>query len=210
MNNKLIIRGYHFISAYKHSFIRIFYQNIKNNEKNVFVNNEEANFSLKKNKYSILKYIDNQFRICENGAFEFILLYEEINKTYHWLQNSTIHSKHSLSTGYTPLHIEADDKGFEGLGLSNTAHAYIDGMSSNDYWWYSIGQKDIYTGYDQIGIPGPVCTNKIVVNEVSLWLRMDEISLIKKLPLLNIFCTNNCARRNRSNIIFLLMIALIC
>ena len=63
MNEQFVANGYHLSTNYGETFVKIFEQNYKENENSLFVDDNEANFSLKKNKFSVLKYINNDFCI---------------------------------------------------------------------------------------------------------------------------------------------------
>ena len=174
MKTKLIVNGYQCSENYGHLFVKIFFQNVGNGEVNLFFFFFEANYSLMKNKFSVLKYINDDFRIKGNNTFEYILFYEEYNTTMHWSQITNPYESVS-NTGYVPIHIEKDGIYFEGLSFSN--------------WWYCIGLKKTYSDGSKSGIPGPFYLGTIIVSKVSLWIRIDDIRLIERFPQLKVFCT---------------------
>ena len=56
MHEKSKLNGYRASVNYEHLFIQIFRQKTTEASPNLFVNNDEANFSLHKKKFSVLKY----------------------------------------------------------------------------------------------------------------------------------------------------------
>ena len=210
MHEKALLNGYHASVNYDNLFVQIFRQTVTKAVPNLFVDDREANFSLKKNRFSVLKYIDDKFRIAADSTFEFIIYYKELNEIIHWTQKTSIHAKTS-DTEYVVKHSNNTLHGFEGIGLSindNNA-AYLDGQPSSTDWWFSIGLKSIFGNN---GIPGSKHNyatgfKNQVVHEVSMWVRVDNMSLLYSLPALNRICSIKMQmRRPVSFIVYLLVI----
>ena len=211
MNERFVANGYHLSTSYNKTFMKVFEQNYNGEKSNMFVDNSEANFSLKRNKFSVLKFIDDNFRISTNNHFEFILYYKELNLIHHFSQNWSIHST-PVNGEYSPLHTTNQVQLFVGLGPSNNDQSFIDGEVLSTDWWYCIGAKEVFKYNADIsetviaGIPGPIIKGKFtVVNGVSLWLRLENIELLDKFPRINKACTYKRASRSISTILMNIM-----
>lgn len=206
MNELTIIKGYKGTVQYNKKFVRIFYHNIVGNQQNLFRNDKEANFSRFPKRFSVLKYIDANFII--SNKYEFLLYYEELNKSLHWEQTRSIHLN-STNTGYNKLNVDDDQTEFNGLGLTGTDESYIDGVPQTSNWWYSIGTKKLHKnsqGYT--GIPGPSHPIDYVVNITSLWIRIDNEKVLERLPsLINKISCKITKRSSNIAIIILIMIS---
>ena len=192
MHEKALLNGYHASVNYGSLFVQIFRQTVTKSVPNLFVDDREANFSLKKNKFSVLKFIDDKFRNATDNTFEFIIYYKELNEIIHWTQKISIHTK-TNDTEYEIKHSNSTLIDFRGIGLSindNNA-AYLDGEPSHTNWWFSIGLISIFSDK---GIPGSVHKyangyKNYVVHEVSMWVRIDNMNLLYSLPALNRICS---------------------
>ena len=205
MEDCALINGYRGALIYNKTFVQIYYQNIAKGRNNFFKDNNEANFSLSRNAFSVLKFIDDEFKI--DDVFEFILYYEELKTIIHWSQEVSFHMK-VKQTGYRPLHVDDDILYFGGLAVNTIASSsYLDGMPNSDEWWYSIGSRGLSSYNKRSGFPGPIYTLRTEVNVSSLWIRIDNFKLMRKLPfLLRKF---SCKCSIRSNNYFLLLMIFI-
>ena len=142
-----------------------------------FKTNKEASFSLNKNKYSVLKRIDETFKI--NGVFEFLLMYPNATGQNHWTQTvSPAYAQPNEENGYKEINVSWTVNGFHGLSLSNASKAYIDGSPFEATCYYAIGSK--YTEFTYL----PADTwgeDRKRFYQVFLWLRVNEPLLIRKL-----------------------------
>ena len=157
---------------------------------------------MKKNKFSLLKFINNDFLI--DSSYEFILYYEELDLILHWSQKRSIHEI-TNDVIYTPLHVNESLKLFYGLAQTNSSFSFIDGEpAAIDTWYYCIGMKKLYS-HETLGtgIPGPYFENLVVVNKVSLWIRLPNIDLIKKFPHRKTICTHQVTYHNNRIISFI-------
>ena len=180
MKASVSLNGYKGAFKYNKTFIEISYQNIAKGIHNLYKSTEEANFSLSRNKFSVLKYIDDDFKI--NGVYEFILYYEELDALIHWNQTKTIHEKND-DVGYHPIHVKSSYRGFTGLAVNKKyTSSYLDGMTNVENWWYCIGATTAYTENKITGMPGPIVSSAILVNATSLWIRLNDFKIFEKLP----------------------------
>ena len=142
-----------------------------------FKTNKEASFSLKKHKYSVLKRIDDTFKI--NGVFEFILKYPNASGQNHWTQTiSPAYAKPNEDNGYKPIDISWTSYGFHGLALSSDTNTFIDGSPYESTWFYAIGDKN--TGFPYLPSYSWGDDNKRFY-QVYLWMRVKDPLLLRKL-----------------------------
>ena len=141
-----------------------------------FESKREGAYSLKKNKFSVLKNIDDSFKI--NGVFEFLLKYPNATGQNHWTQTvSPAYAQPNTENGYVPINISWRGDGFQGLSLSNSSTAYIDGSPFHPHNFFAIGSM-YNCGY----LPSFSWGNDNVrYYQVFLWMRVNDPSLIRKL-----------------------------
>ena len=153
--------------------IKVFYHNYYNGEN--FVDQDEALYSIKDNKYSIFKEVQAQHRI--NNKFEFILYYPQLKPQYnHWRQTNSPHIEGDVkgktkAVGYEPVKIDWEYYSWGGLcrnTFSNTN--FIDGTLGGAGWFYALGKFDVETGWDKTTFPGP----NVGLKEVFLWMRVKD------------------------------------
>ena len=195
------INGIRATNAYGKNFIEVFHHNVKYQKP--FENEIEANYSLQKNKFSLLSLIDEKFINEDNNPYEFLLIYKEKDIIMHWKQNLSMHTLTS-NVGYEKLHIDNELKSFYGLAHSKTNESYIDGQPSSDDWWYAIGVFQLFGSY----IPGPRQTIGIIVFDVSLFVRFNYLYQLQQFPNLS-FCSIRKRECKFFNFILLLMIIII-
>lgn len=77
-------------------------------------NVQEANHSIKSDKYSILDKLDSRYKI--NGKYEFLLEYPEVSGYNRWTQTSNPHEEKETNSGgtrnaenYSPVSISWND-----------------------------------------------------------------------------------------------------
>ena len=163
-------------------FLLIFHQNTFT--KDWFTTEEEFLETNTFHKYSILKYINDEFK-TEN-VFEFIMDYPEVGKFGRWTQ-----SKNPLETEQNE-NVLISEKGstwdrelsFIGLHQSSVKTAcFLEGTNEtnpeigNDWWYYAIGQKtewinNILASFD-------FDSKKYSIHQVYLWLKITNLSLLK-------------------------------
>ena len=196
------INGHRVVQAYERDFIEIFHHNIK--YQTLFSDFNEVNYSTKRNKLSFLCFADEEFLVPDTNAYEFLLIYTEVNVVIHWKQEKSIH-RNITNVGYTPLHVKSTIQYFGGLALSSHSQAYIDGQPYNDDWWYAIGQKEYYN-YKYI--PGPYNPIATSLFDVSLFIRLTNISQIQRFPILLFASVHQIVRVHLSYSYFLIFVLL--
>ena len=180
--NKLQLNGYKAKHYNSSNFVRIFHHKFPFG--NMFLNYEECNKSLKKNKFSVIGSIDESFKI--NNNYHFLLEYPEINARVEWEQELPI------TSNVTDVHSNVYNKTFrefKGIAYSgNKGYTCFDDTPSyTGTWWYAVGIKN---KFKEEYIPGPVVLDSyITVKEVQLWMKIEDISIVKKLPVINILCS---------------------
>ena len=204
METSVLLNGYHGAFKYNKTFIEILNQNIAKGKHNIYSSKEEANFSLSRNKFSVLKYIDDDFKI--NDVYEFIIYYKELDIIIHWNQTKTIHELNN-DVGYMPIHVDSNIAYFRGLAVNEKSYgSYLDGMPSSGDWWYCIGATQTHSENGRTGMPGPKIPSKIEVNVTSLWIRVDSFDILKKLPSIVKKLTCKCKTCNSHNYISFVII----
>ena len=163
-------------TAYRCSWLKIFHHDI---DVDVFHNESEAKYSLKKGKFSILGLVNDNFKI--EGKFEFLLEYpDKANKQgmNRWAQNKNpldeAETTNGKVDGYEPITLSweasTDSYAFSGLARSESSSSLLDGTSTEGTWYFSVGA---YKKYNYKYLPGYTPTN----TEVILWMRVREIFL---------------------------------
>ena len=167
--------AYNYPSLYNDSWLLVFFHD---SSIECFKDKKEASYSLKKHKYSVLKKIDDSFKI--NGAFEFLLKYPNATGQNHWTQTiSPAYAQPNVENGYIPINVSWKGNSFHGLSLCSLSCSYIDGSPfSEDTWFYSIGM----ISSKPAKIPAYAWENgDKSFYQVYLWLRVIDHSLIRKL-----------------------------
>ena len=85
---EIIINQYRFIEYNNSIYVEIFHH--KYPQGGLFTTFQECNFSRKKNKFSVIGSISDQFII--NKKYRFLLVYPTINRFLEWEQELSIHS----------------------------------------------------------------------------------------------------------------------
>lgn len=164
--------------AYRCKWLKIFHHNI---DVDIFHDENEAKYSLRDGKFSIIGLINDNYKI--DGQFEFLLEYpDQTNKTgiNRWAQkaNPLIESekKGQKVDGFEDITINwqnavnsnSEKIPFNGLSRSTlTKLTLIEGTNTNSYWYFVIGA---YSRYGSC-LPGYSDYNK----EVILWLRVKDM-----------------------------------
>ena len=184
------LKGHRFKRYNESNFVLIFYQNYPFS--GLFHSDQECNKSLLKNKYSIIGLIDDKYRI--NEYFHFLLEYPELSAKLEFKQKLPITS---TSSNVQAISYNKTYNNFHGLAVSGDKNSTcFDGTpgAMTSLWFYAIGMKTKYEGYQ---IPGPQFVNNntfINVKKVLLWMKYDDINLLRNLPSISLFCTQKQAR----------------
>ena len=166
-------------------FLLIFHQNTINND--LFKTEDEFLETNTANKYSILKHIDDDFKI--NGLFEFIMDYPEIKEYGRWTQTKNpLNAKPDEDVDVQEKESTWDKEvNFIGLHQSSLKTAcFIEGtdaVSQNTglpNWYYAIGQKIKWESTNYLA--GPYYSNKkLNIHQVFLWLKIADLHLLKRI-----------------------------
>ena len=149
----------------------------------LFTSDEECNLSLHENKFSVLKYIDETFKI--DNYYKFLLEYPNEKRFVRWDQEL------SIMTKYSSVSAVVHTKGlsyFNGVAVSSeNDKTCFDGSpdSQINKWWYSIGTKVDYHG----GFPGIWNSADKETNEMSFWIMIKHVSDINKIPVFRQICS---------------------
>ena len=148
-----------------------------------FRNNEECNFSLNKNRFSVLRYIDDTYKI--DNKYKFIQEYPQEKRIVRWDQELSIMSKgiNVMPTIFTP-----NIPNFEGIVVSSDEnYSCFDGTPTSDVesWWNAIGTKVSFNS----GIPGIWNTESASSQEVSLWIMINKVYDVNKIPIFMKMCS---------------------
>ena len=145
---------------------------------------KEVLLSYKKNKYSILYFFDDSFRLSDN-TFHFLMEYPEGSCSYFWSQTKnplTTPNDEDVSMINLNLSCEGSIE-FSGLSLSDSpSYTFLDGMPSNkdnkDSWHFPIGQKGQTQNQDRI--PVYSYSSNPIITEVNLWVQIEDFSLLSR------------------------------
>ena len=156
-------------------WLKIFYHNCTN--RNYFIDENEAKYSVDSHKYSILGNITDSFKI--GNKFEFILYYPLLEKYFHWrqslnpLEDIENESKdHAKGFHLIFPYVSEEKYSFRGLVKSTIKDVYwnslLDGNPGYEGWFYAIGvyNKSNYH-WTQTGMPA-IHPNTTTI--VSLWI----------------------------------------
>ena len=160
---------------YNDTWLLVFHHNTLHG---MFKSKTHAKYSLDPNKFSLLKRIDDSFKI--DGKFEFLLKYPNLTGYNHWTQTvNPIKAQPNTENGYVPIEIKWDNNFWHGLSLSNHVTSYLDGSPNADTWFYSIGTNEYNTNEF---IPGSdwVVDGKYL-KEVNLWIKVTNNFVARKL-----------------------------
>ena len=181
LSQKLIHTKTENINNKNHNFLLIHHFQIKNS--NYFSSEEELLFNINENKFSIFGCLSDKFQI--NNRFIFLLEYPEHNCHYYFSQNTN-----PLNT-VTDQNIDMqslDDEtckgsvSFIGLTRTNTNYpSFLDGSrtSSNQRWYFPIGQKGAWNGAHQM--PAFDREQRTKITCVDLWVEIGDMSIINRL-----------------------------
>ena len=154
-------------------FLKIFYQ-FTNVSSDYFHENDDFEYINEKNKFSIIKYINLQFKY--NGYYEFLLEYPSVLGYNRWKQRLfPTETDDPSSIGYLSDSCSCSWTGRHWGGLfksSRPQYTYLEGSALDDRYWYSIGAKMRYD--KDYYFAGPVLPgeNAVIVQQVLLYVFM--------------------------------------
>ena len=177
------------------SWTLIFHHNVSGG---FFKTHKEALFSFKPDKYSILGYIDDSFKI--NDKFEFVLIYPENPGYNHWTQKiNPIHAQPNENNGYEEINCSWKSNSWKGLSISSySPSTFLDGSPFVSSCFYAIGQIHNEPKYPN-SLAGPEWTfnrGGQTYHRVDLYMRVDDVTLLHKIHQLSTIkqINNQCYR----------------
>lgn len=201
--NKLLLNGYKVKHHNSSNFFLIFHH--KYPIGGLFADDKECNESFKKNKFSVIGSIDESFKI--NNNFHFLVEYPKLDAHLEWEQELPI-------TSYTKdVYANVFNKSFlnfRGIAYSDKYNeTCFDGTPNSEAsWWYAFGIKNAFNG----NIPGPIFQQNdqghIQVNEALIWIKIDNVDNIRKLPAIRMKCTMKQQCSNRKLILMFMLISI--
>ena len=181
-------------------FLKIFYQ-FTNSSSDFFNENDDFELINERNKFSILKHIDDRFKY--NDYFEFLLEYPSLEGFNNWKQKIfPTKAEDPNSIGYLKENDSCTWEGKEWGGLfksSNFNASYLEGSVNTSLYWYTIGSKKSYMVENFF--PGPCFLESegIKVQNVLLHIYIPP-NIYKKL------FNFTCYLKNKLNIILFIII----
>ena len=163
-----------------HQFLLLFHHKLITEPLNYFTSYQEFLFSMDENKYSVMEYFDDSFKI--ENEFTFMIEYPEHNCFVFFQQEKNpLNTENNADVGHLFVNNTCDENvEFKGLTKSQ-GNAYLDGANEEEhphYWHYGIGQKGDWSGHDQMaGFKGDL-TPKIM--EVNFWVKLKNLSLLER------------------------------
>ena len=151
-------------------------------ENSFFKDNEEAKFGNKENKYSILGYLNDDFKI--GGKFFFFLEYPNENCTFYFTQEKNpIESKPNDEINYQDIKTTCSMSitvPFSGLIKSEESATFLSIPPYSDVTWhYSIGQKQSW--YSDMCLTAFLSAHTPCITDVNFYVVIKDISLLKQI-----------------------------
>lgn len=168
-------------------WVRVFYHNNKSS-KCLFKEFKDCRNSKSTNVDSLLYILDDdKYRCKTDNKFEFMLEYptDKAGKYNRWRQSNNPCNEFVTETsagtgtaaGYEAVHIDWTSNHWGGLTRQNSdptakSNCYLSGSVGHVNWFYAIGAYAAHNG----GIPAAadVTSNGATVNDVALWVRVDN------------------------------------
>lgn len=185
------LNGYNIIKYSDTYWLKIFHQNSR---VYFFKDKSEANYSINKNCFSILREIDSRFQI--DNKYSLLMEYPQLYKYIRWTQTSDFSYVANESQNYEKISNNPGAwsrfRGLHSYPSSFTKSLYV-GDNSGENWFFAVGVI-----YDQFKGVMPATENEIWLQFVDLWLEIDDFEKMKLLPPIFKGCTSNC----RTNFLF--------
>ena len=178
--NRVIYLKKSIINDVAYHFLLLHHFKIENSQ--YFKTQEEILFGQSKNKYSILGYLDDSFKV--KNKFVFLMEYPEGDCAIFFEQDiNPVIAEPDQFVNMKNRGLEClGNIPFSGLTRSTTeSRTFIDGVirneSQNRIWYYPIGQKqgnggDIIPSYSEPQNPK--------ITEVNLWIQIEDFSLLSR------------------------------
>ena len=163
------------------NWLKVFYHNV---DGGTFESGDEVMFSLNKDKFSVLKYVNEMFQY--KGKYEMMIECpsdEPSHSGFVWWRQSKFPKKDDPieTTGEKVEGFElnpkstwnesADNDDFTGLSRSNSGHTFFDGTSSSEgHWYFAVGLLLFQSG-------GPKTIPCYYYGrEIALWIRVPAMT----------------------------------
>ena len=166
------------INEEQQQFLLLFHHKLENN--NFFTDYNNFLYSIKKNKYSLMKFLDGSLKIGE--YFTFLIEYPESNCFLYWNQKvNPLDAEHNSEVSIDSL-LNTCPNAFEFKGLTKydkQSYTFLDGTADQiyqQYWLYSIGQRTNWEGRYQM--PGFSDSMNPILTEVALWIKFNNMSIL--------------------------------
>ena len=152
-------------------FLKIFYQ-YTNSSSDFFQPDDDFEFINTRNKFSIFKYINHEFKY--NGYYEFLLEYPSVDGYNRWLQSVfPTETNDSSAIGYleTKSSCSWTGKYWGGLFKSSVpTYTYLEGSTDSEKFWFAIGSKKFFDQESYFPGPGVFGDDGIIVQQVNLYI----------------------------------------
>ena len=174
-------------------FLLVFRHNSQTS--NWFTSENDFKFANSIYKYSILGYINDDFKVSD--TFEFIMEYPEKGVYGHWTQKiNPLEAEGEANVGLQERNSTWDKRvSFNGLHRSSKPNScFLEGTNEMDIndsprWYYSIGSKRSWNGnYIPAYYHG---VDTFAFHEVLLWLKITNLQLLNRIPL---YSTHHCQK----------------
>ena len=167
------------VNGETHQFLLLLHHKLITEPLNYFTSYQEFLFSMDENKYSIMGYFDDSFKIDNN--FTFMIEYPEYNCFVFFQQEKNpMNTENNADVGYLFVNNTCNETiEFKGLTKSQGG-AYLDGTNEEEYpayWYYGIGQIKGWSGHQ---IPGFLREQTPMIMEVNFWVKLNNLSLLKR------------------------------
>ena len=167
------------VNGETHQFLLLLHHKLVEGQFTYFTSYQECLLSLNENKYSILEYFDDSFKI--DGKFTFMIEYPDCNCFVFFQQEKNpLNTPNNADVGH--LFVNNTCKGnieFKGLTLNNYG-AFLDGCNDEEKpndWFYAIGQRNPWA-YHQLAGFIYAYTPKIM--EVNFYVKLKNLSLLER------------------------------
>ena len=170
------------VNGETHQFLLLVHHKLTPEQNNYFQTYEEFLFSIDVNKYSVMGYFDDSFKIENN--FTFLIEYPEYQCFVFFQQEKNpIHTSNNGDVGYFFVNNTCEeDVEFKGLTTSQ-GNSFLDGVNDKEhpnYWHYAIGQTRDWHRDAHNQIPGFKLGYTPKIMEVNFWVKLKNLSLLER------------------------------
>ena len=164
--------------------------------KRYFNNFTDANYSLEKDCFSILREIDERFKI-DSENYSFLLEYPQVPKYLSFRQKEYFTTKNSKPIGYKRISSNGSWPFFGGIHILRWEALYV-GQDNGENWHYPIGTiSKEYAPYV------PVVYEE-AISITDLWVEIWDFSLLKYVKAIYSIYSKKNAYKNFLSFLFLI------